>query len=146
MKSLLTAGRSMRAVVDTSVFIAGLIKDSTCRQVIKALQESQFTLIVSSETFEEFLEVISRKKFHNVIDHSIALRLVETIRSQAMLVKPSVRVSVVVNDPDDNCFLEAALEAKGDCVVSVDKHLVSLGSFQNIPILRPAKFLKLLKR
>ena len=147
MKLPLIDGKSMlKAVVDTSVFIAGLIKDSTCRRVLKALQESQFTLVVSSETFEEFLEVISRRKFHHIIDHSVASRLVKVIQSQAILVKPSVRVINVVDDPDDNCFLEAALEGQVDCMVSVDNHLLSLDSFRNIPILRPAQFLALLKK
>jgi predicted nucleic acid-binding protein len=36
--------------------------------------------------------------------------------------------------------LEAALEGAADYIVSGDLHLLDLGSFRGIPILRPADF------
>ena len=44
-------------------------------------------------------------------------------------------------DPKDNKFLEAALAGEADCIVSGDADLLDMGSFEEIPILRPAEFL-----
>ncbi len=45
-------------------------------------------------------------------------------------------------DPDDDFVLECAVRAKARAIVSNDlKHLVSLGSFECIPILTPEEFL-----
>jgi len=62
------------------------------------------------------------------------------IRLRGELVVPARRVTVC-SDPKDNIFLEAALEAKTDCIVSGDRHLLELGSFEGIPILEASEFL-----
>ena len=46
----------------------------------------------------------------------------------------------VVSDDDDNRVLEAAIEGAADYIVSGDADLLDLGSFQGIPIIRPAEF------
>lgn len=46
--------------------------------------------------------------------------------------------------PTDNKFIEAAVAATVDCVVSGDAHLLSLGSFHDIPIITARRFLELL--
>jgi predicted nucleic acid-binding protein len=47
----------------------------------------------------------------------------------------------VVTDPDDNKILECAIEARSDCVVTRDRHLLTLELFQGIPIITPEDFL-----
>ncbi|HET9588547.1 MAG TPA: putative toxin-antitoxin system toxin component, PIN family, partial [Anaerolineales bacterium] len=56
------------------------------------------------------------------------------------LVIPARRVTIC-RDPKDNKFLEAALAAQTDCIVSGDADLLDMTSFEEIPILRPAEFL-----
>ena len=46
-------------------------------------------------------------------------------------------------DPDDNILLALALDGKADYIVSGDKDLLDLTPFQDIPILKPAEFLKM---
>jgi len=50
-------------------------------------------------------------------------------------------VDVVKQDPDDDRILEAALAAKAAFIVSGDKHLLNLQSWNGIEILSPAVFL-----
>jgi predicted nucleic acid-binding protein len=54
-------------------------------------------------------------------------------------------VAAITDDPDDNRILEAALAAKADAIVSGDKHLLDLGTWNGIPILSLADFLSRLK-
>lgn len=136
----------LKAVIDTSVFVSGLIKSRPCRSIINALAKEEFIVVSSPETLSEFIGVISRPKFHNIIVRDTAERLVETIRTQALIVKPPFSLNAVKNDPDDNRFLEAALTAKANCIVSLDTHLLALKAFRKIPIVTPAQFLSLLAK
>jgi predicted nucleic acid-binding protein len=45
-----------------------------------------------------------------------------------------------VSDEPDNRLLEAAIEGGADYLVSGDKGLLALGTFESIPILPPAEF------
>lgn len=47
-------------------------------------------------------------------------------------------ISRTVSDPDDDAVLACALAAGVDLIVSGDKRVLNLKSFQNIPILKPA--------
>ena len=47
-----------------------------------------------------------------------------------------------MEDESDNRVLEAAVSAEVDYIVSGDEHLLTLGSFQGIPILTPAEFVR----
>ena len=136
----------LKAVVDTSVFVSGLVKSPACRRIIKALEKSSFILVTSPAILDELIGVIGRPKFHNIINRETALMLIETINAQSLLVRPSVKLYAVKDDPDDNRFLEAAITARVDCIVSLDNDLLRLRIFRKIPIVSPAKFLSLLSK
>jgi uncharacterized protein len=57
------------------------------------------------------------------------------------IVEPVGRVSVIVDDPDDDRVLEAAQTAGAGSIVSGDRHLRSLGRWNEVAILGPAEFL-----
>ena len=46
--------------------------------------------------------------------------------------------------PDDDAVLACAVEAEADYIVSGDRHLLVLGSYEGIHILRAAEFLAIL--
>jgi len=56
------------------------------------------------------------------------------------VVMPKEEFVVIVADPTDDKFLDAAVEGKVDFIVSGDGHLLALGSFQNIPIVSSQYF------
>ena len=58
-----------------------------------------------------------------------------------LFVTPVERISEIASDPDDNKFLECALAAQADAIISGDRHLLDLGQFRRIPILDPGAFL-----
>jgi len=136
----------LRVIIDTNVFISGLLKGRSSRLIIEALQESMFVLIISPETLSELVGVIARPEFHNLITRETAEKLIETIESHAILVKPKQKLEVISEDPEDNRFLEITAEEKVDIIVSGDSHLLSLKKFRNAPIIPPSEFLKILKK
>ena len=46
------------------------------------------------------------------------------------------------DDPDDNKFIEAALEGKAEYIVTQDNHLLKIKEFKGIKIISPEEFIK----
>ncbi len=133
----------MRAVIDTGVFVSALIrKQGTTGDVLRALHDERYTAIYTTDIVVEIIDAIGRAKlrmkYHIKPDDITAL--VNLIRLRGELVTPAQKMSAC-RDPKDDKFLEAALAAQTDCIVSGDADLLDLTPFQDIPILRPAEFL-----
>ena len=54
-------------------------------------------------------------------------------------------LTVIVDDPPDNCYLECAVEGEADFLVSGDQLLLNLSEYQGIKILTPRVFLDVLQ-
>ena len=133
----------MRAVIDTGVFVSALIrKQGTTGDVLRALRDGRFTAIYTTDIVVEIIDVLGRAKFRMKyhIEPDDITALVNLIRLRGELVTPTQKVTAC-RDPKDDKFLEAALVAKADCIVSGDADLLVLNPFEDIPILRPSEFL-----
>jgi putative PIN family toxin of toxin-antitoxin system len=62
----------------------------------------------------------------------------------ASTVIPANRLAVV-RDPADNHLLDAAAEGQADYIVSGDRDLLDLGSYEGVEIVTPARFLAVLR-
>ena len=69
-------------------------------------------------------------------------RLLRQLRLRARLTPHALALRVVEADREDDNILIAAVEGRADCIISGDKHLRDLGSYQDIPILSPAEFVE----
>lgn len=58
----------------------------------------------------------------------------------------SAAPGAVPQDPTDEMFLPAALDAKADFIVSGDRHLLELGEYKGIPILTVQQFSERLEK
>ena len=107
--------------------------------VVKGFR-GEYQLVVTVETFTEFRETLLKypEKFH--MDEEEIQQEVETIRYFAEFVNPEESITAVVDDPDDDKFLEAAVAGNVDFIVSGDRHLLDLESFRGIGILDPRTF------
>jgi predicted nucleic acid-binding protein len=65
----------------------------------------------------------------------------EKLMSIANRVEPTAVVNVISYDPPDNRILECAAAAKSDFIVSEDKDLLRLGSYNGIGILTVSDFI-----
>jgi putative PIN family toxin of toxin-antitoxin system len=57
-------------------------------------------------------------------------------------VRPSVRISVVETDHEDDKFIEAAYEAQCDYIITSDRDLLGLKSYGEIKMVTPGDFWK----
>jgi len=58
-------------------------------------------------------------------------------------IKISNRIHAVKDDPDDDKFIECALECGAEFILSGDKHLLRLKTYKGIDIVNVATFLKI---
>jgi uncharacterized protein len=57
------------------------------------------------------------------------------------LVEPSQDIGVIKTDPADNRILECAAAANSDFIITGDNHLLSLGKYGSIRIMKVSDFL-----
>lgn len=144
MPSVRSAER-MRAVADTNVVISGLLWQGPSKRVLELARAGRIELFTSPALLAELDEVLQRKKFlRRVSAVGVQVRdLVLGYAALARIVHPSSVPAVVEADPDDDMVLACAVAARAAAIVSGDRHLQSLGEYQDIPILTPVRFLDL---
>ena len=126
---------TIKAILDTNVVISGIFWKGTPFEILKAWQEQRFRLAISLPILDEYgrvLEEMTKKRPSTVLGS-----ILELIELHSQMIEPVRFPRAVCSDPDDDKFLEAALAAKADYVVSGDAVLLRLR------IVRPAQFLKL---
>ncbi|MFP4174789.1 MAG: putative toxin-antitoxin system toxin component, PIN family [Halobacteriales archaeon] len=132
----------MRAVLDTNVLISAVISTGTSHEVLVKGFEGSYTLVVSPETIQEFEDTLLKYPDKFQMSSEEVQKERDTIEYFAEFVNPETEVDVVVDDESDNMFLEAAVSADAEYVVSGDPHLLDLDDFRGIEILPPDEFLE----
>ncbi|MDI6770166.1 MAG: putative toxin-antitoxin system toxin component, PIN family [Anaerolineales bacterium] len=140
----------IRAVLDANVIVSSVIsKKGAPFQLIQAWTDFRFTLITSKSIIEEVQRVISEPRLKDKyrIANERIFRLVKTLRQNAVLVPGSADLrGAIPDDPSDEMFLTTAINAKAKIIVSGDKHLLNLKTFQGIAIMTPRQFLDQLEQ
>ena len=130
----------MRIVLDTNVFLSGIFFTGPPYQILKAWRDGKLQLLVSPPILEEYrrIGVELALQFRDV-DLRPFLDLL-TIQAEIVLA-PSLP-PVIHDDPSDDKFLEAAVAGRASCIISGDKHLLTLFEFREIQILKPKDFVQ----
>jgi uncharacterized protein len=130
----------MRVVLDTNIFISGIHWTGASEKILRAWVNKEFELISSLPIIEELVRILMIFKIPLEPDDISWWE--SLILEKSVIVIPTEKVEVVT-DPDDNKFVEAALEGKAEYIVSQDKHLLILKEYRGIKVLHPNKFLDL---
>lgn len=132
-----------RLVLDTNMLVSAALTDGPPRRLLRACIGGVHTLLASTATIGEFAEVLARPKFRLTAPE--VRRAVTVLAQTAELVETTSRFAVIAADPDDDRFLEVAVDGEADLLVSGDRHLLGLGAFSGISIVTPAQALQRLK-
>lgn len=128
----------MRAVFDTNVLVSAFnFPGGVPEDAFRLCVDRRAELITSKVLLAELARILT-DKFGWAVDR--VARVVDQVSRIGTVIEPKERVSVVVADPDDDRVLEAALASDAEVIVSVDKHLLRLGTWRGIRIVRPAEF------
>lgn len=125
----------MRAVFDTNVLVAALVfpggqGDAALRRVIGGTDQ----LVPSRAILDELLEVLGRKFAR---DREELAHVAVYISELSTMVSPKRRLHVVLDDPD-NRILECALAGHAQAIITGDKALLALRSFEGVAVMTPA--------
>ena len=124
----------MRLVFDTNVLFAAYISRGACAALYEQSLAAE-TLLTSEAILAEFEEKLIAKA--NVpADEAAAVR--RQTAADAIVVAPVALAAPVCRDADDDVILGTAIAAHADLIVTGDKDLIVLGSYEGIPIVTPA--------
>lgn len=129
----------MRVVIDTSIFIASFWEGRS-RTVVELWKKREIALCASEAILKEYFYIIPR--FNRLNKEAGELLSLFKARKNIEMITPSKRLKVIKEDPVDNKFLECAVEAKAEYIISADKHLRNLRKYQGVRIVSSGSFLK----
>lgn len=125
----------------SSVVGAALKADSVPERALLRAAEVD-VLALSAAVDAEYTDVLSRPKFAQAISPGRRDALLHALREASLWFSPLVRVTDC-RDPKDNKYLELALAAGAEIIVSSDEDLLVLHPWRSVRILRPADYLAL---
>jgi uncharacterized protein len=128
----------LRVVFDTNVYISAfVVSGSLAEEAYNAALDRRCELFVSVPILTETALKL-RGKF-GWDDERITTAL-KHISHVATVVKPSIRINFLADEPD-NRILECAVSAGANLIVPGDKHLLALKAYEDIGIARIGGFL-----
>jgi putative PIN family toxin of toxin-antitoxin system len=128
---------------DTNIYISGLEFGGLPERFLDLARDGAFRLDISESIKREVLRVL-REKFQYPTEALLATEVqIDRITNH---VRPTRYVDVIKTDPSDNRILECAVAAKSDFIVSGDtRHVLPVGSYEGIPIVKLADFMERLR-
>ena len=133
-------GAITKVVIDTNVFISAFGWDGKPEAVLSLMERRKIVNFTTNDIYTELQRVVAypKLKFPPILQ----VNILEFVFSWSRFVQPKETVPVIEDDPDDDKFLACAIAANASAIISGDPHLLSLGSYRNIPIMTPVQFLE----
>ena len=130
-----------RIVVDTNVFVSGLLRRSSVSGQAAAKARHNAVLLVSQATMTELADVLAEAKFDRYVSVEQRVHFIRLIWNIAEFV-PIIHRVRECRDPKDDKFLEVALNGRADLILTGDADLLTLNPWRGIAIVPPAEYLK----
>jgi putative PIN family toxin of toxin-antitoxin system len=128
----------LKAVFDTNIFVSALaIPGGQAQQAIDLIIDGKVSLCISKEIVHEVLDVLARKFSRDPEELS---RTAVFLTDLAEVVTPRRKLAVLADEPD-NRILECAVAGKADIIVTGDRAMLDLKTYQRMPILSLRQFL-----
>ena len=129
----------MRIVLGTNVLVSGLLAPfGACGAVVRMVTSAEIVLCVDARILLEYAEVLHRPKFE--IDPALADLVLDYIRSSSEL-HSGVPLCTPLPDVDDAPFLEVAVSAGAECLVTGNLKQFPKACRSGVRVLSPKQFL-----
>jgi uncharacterized protein len=130
----------MKIVLDTNILLISLPKRSPFRSIFDQLLKGSFQLFVTNDIISEYFEIIETKS-----NFEVASNVVELLLSLQNVTKIEVyyKWELISEDYDDNKFVDCAISANADFIVTNDKHFEILKriTFPKVKVINDEAFL-----
>jgi len=138
----------VRIVLDTNIVLSALLWRGTPYRLFDAIRQQPDVQLYSSATLlAELADVLTRpsptKQLATI--GKTAREVTADYLAVVEIVAPATLSAPVSRDPDDDQVLACALAAQADLIVSGDGDLLTLKSFQGVPIVTAAQAVEKIK-
>ena len=127
-----------RATADSNIWVSGLNWYGKPHELLNLARDGTIELAISDAILDEFSRIL-HDKLEWSDDRLNSMRA--EVATFTKRVSSTETLDVVKADPDDNRILECAVAAGSDVVVTGDAHLLQLGAYRGIKIMKVADFL-----
>lgn len=136
-------------VIDINVMVSGAtISDSPPSQVMLLWRKREIEVATSPPIIQRMARVFDYPRVRRLTgwqDHDVQ-DFLNDVRGTAVVTAGTMRVNAT-SDPEDNHIFACAVEAGADYIVSGDeRHILPVGTYQSIPVLRPREFLSVFQK
>jgi putative PIN family toxin of toxin-antitoxin system len=121
----------MKIVLDTNCLLRAAPNKADYHCILKALQQGRYTLCCSNDILMEYEELLTRFYSWKSADHIMNFIFYS---DNTLLITPYFQWNLIPYDPDDNKFVDCALNAGADYIVTNDQHFNVLKSLDFPPI------------
>lgn len=110
----------MRLVIDTNIIVSALLSpDGSAFQILSDALDGKYEVLISTEIYEEYDEVLHRSKFN--FDEDIIDYLLSWFRRNAIWIEVT-RSDIVMPDEKDRIFFDVAKCCKARLLTGNNKH------------------------
>ena len=131
----------LRVVLDTNIFISALHSpngSSGCAW--RLARKRQYQLVTSPYIIAEVADILRR---HFLWGEEKIVRRLKQLSRASDIIQPTTSIQIV-RDPKDDAIIECAVDGQADMIVSLDKDLLALKAYSNIPIMHVIDLLRTL--
>ena len=135
----------MKIVLDTNCLLIAVPNTSAYHSILTALQQGNYTLCCSNEMLMEYEEKLThfyKKQTANDTLNFIFYSL------NTLLVEPYFQWNLITADPDDNKFVDCAISANANFIVTNDKHfnILKMIDFPKVNVINIDQFIKFINQ
>jgi len=122
----------MKIVLDTNCLLRAVPDKSEFNCILTALQQGLYTLCCSNDILMEYEELLIRFYSRQIAEHILNFIFYSP---NTLMVTPYFQWHLISADPDDNKFVDCALNAGANYIVTSDQHFNILKSI-NFPLIK----------
>ncbi len=131
----------IKTVIDTGITVSAAFRDRTPEEVILFIVEQEdFEWVISPAILEEYTEVLARKKFN--LPSEVLQKWREIFEQSTIIIEPNIEIEFP-RDQKDAMFLECALAAEADYLITGDKDFEEAQKLVQTTIISVSQFKKL---
>ena len=112
---------------------------------LELILQNQVELVISPAIIKEIKRILlypKIQKYHRKTAQELD-RYFDDLLIFAWTVEGNSKIDVIQADPTDNKYLACALEGEADYIVSGDRHLLDVGLYQGLKIIKAKEFLNM---
>ena len=137
----------IKVVLDTNIVVSSALAiEGNPAKIFELILLEEIESFTSKEILDEIKNVLSRPKITKRTTEDLRDFIIENFEKFSEVIKPKIHIDEIKDDPDDNKFLECAISANANYIISGDDHLLRLKEFKGIKIVNPSEFLETLEK